>query len=1218
MGYFDTGNGGDLHSADVAGISSHPSGRLYLADSGIDALPEFNGANLFETSVNGDQVHREIAAATTEPTGITFNSFDGYFYVTDNSDAKLVTRYDDNLNTPRFQFSPTDDLTTATDPQGIASDPATGTLYVADGSRGGRQVLTYGLDLSDPDEAGRGVNFEGVFSVADNLQSVDGIAFHQSSGHLFLIDGTQDRIFEYTTTGTLLEQYDLSGFSPPPVSPQGLTFAPTSDSSDHSDAVSLYIADAGVDATADGRVYEATIGISDADATSITFRAMADVPNDDAQREALEAELESLGPDDEFFIHLGDIHSPHHCLASSYEYMETSLKSSALPVFIIPGDNEWNDCSDTELAWTRWESHLMRLEEHWSHGLTVLRQDVREENFAFVRSGVLFIGINLVGGTVHDANEWSQRMTDNANWVNENFSRFGDQVNSATIFAHAFADPSGGDRQQFALDFVDAAQDFEKPILYMQGDRHIFILDRPFSGAPNVTRLVVDQRPSIRVSISDHPTSPFTFTNPIAATPSNQAPVLAAIGDRSVHGGDELTLTAWATDLDWPRDVLAFSLDAGAPDGATIDSDTGEFHWMPSDTQIPGVFPVTIRVSDGGAPGKEDFETFMITVDEVNLPPVLEAIGDQTVQEGSLLTFTATATDPDTPDSSLSFSLSGGAPAGATIDATTGQFRWTPEESAGPGVYAVTVLVSDNASPARDDSQTFNITVVEVNQPPQLMPIGSQSVQEGSLLTFTASASDVDLPAGNLVFSLDPGAPAGATIHAITGEFNWTPDEQAGPAVYSVTVRVTDDGSPSLDDFETISITVGEVNQPPQLAPVDNRSVQEGNLLVLTAAASDADLPANHLTFSLDAGAPSGATIDPATGEFTWMPGESAGPGVYSITVRVTDDASPALDDSQTFEISVGDVNEPPRLSTIGDRSVDEGSELRFTATASDPDIPFNNLYFSLDSGAPDGATIDPDTGEFRWTPGEADGPAVHSVTVYVTDNASIPREDSETFEITVGEVNQPPVLAQIPNHTVDEGSLLAFPVSATDADLPANQLVFSLDANAPTGATIDPETGEFRWIPSAGTAPAVYSVTVNVSDAGTPNQSDSQTIEITVYDPLDVNRDHNVSALDALAIINQIDRMLYESEDASGTGNQPVYHYDANNDGRVSALDALMVINHLSAISHEAEFADRAICPFDGLSSLHDHSHDDDLMKLLADDQILADLASQLVKLKN
>ena len=154
----------------------------------------------------------------------------------------------------------------------------------------------------------------------------------------------------------------------------------------------------------------------------------------------------------------------------------------------------------------------MRLEENWSHSLTVLRQPVREENFAIVESGVLFIGINLVGDTVHDQSEWTQRMADDANWVNENFANFGSQVTSAVIFGHSFADPNKGDRQQFGLDFVTAAQNFGKPILYMQGDDHHWVLDNPYAAAPNVTRVVVEQGvPSVRTTITNDPIDPFTF-----------------------------------------------------------------------------------------------------------------------------------------------------------------------------------------------------------------------------------------------------------------------------------------------------------------------------------------------------------------------------------------------------------------------------------------------------------------------------------------------------------------------------------------------------------------------------------------------------------------------------------------------------------------------------------------------------------------------------------
>ena len=67
-----------------------------------------------------------------------------------------------------------------------------------------------------------------------------------------------------------------------------------------------------------------------------------------------------------------------------------------------------------------------------------------------------------------------------------------------------------------------------------------------------------------------------------------------------------------------------------------------------------------------------------------NRPPVLTAIPNQTIPEQSLLSFTATATDPDAGQK-LTFSLGADAPDGASIEAASGLFTWTPSEQLGPG-----------------------------------------------------------------------------------------------------------------------------------------------------------------------------------------------------------------------------------------------------------------------------------------------------------------------------------------------------------------------------------------------------------------------------------------------------------------------------------------------------------------------------------------------------
>src|SRR5262249_18783446 len=146
-----------------------------------------------------------------------------------------------------------------------------------------------------------------------------------------------------------------------------------------------------------------------------------------------------------------------------------------------------------------------------------------------------------------------------------------------------------------------------------------------------------------------------------------------------------------------------------------------------------------------------------------NQCPDLTAIGNKTVTEGNLLTFTAVATDPNSGQV-LTFSLGGTIPAGATINGSTGGVHWTPASNQAPGTYPIVSRVTDNGVPACPDSETVTVTVNTSgggNQCPVLAPIGNKTVSVGSLLTFTATATDPD--AGQtLTFTLDPGFPTGA------------------------------------------------------------------------------------------------------------------------------------------------------------------------------------------------------------------------------------------------------------------------------------------------------------------------------------------------------------------------------------------------------------------------------------------------------------------------
>jgi hypothetical protein len=297
------------------------------------------------------------------------------------------------------------------------------------------------------------------------------------------------------------------------------------------------------------------------------------------------------------------------------------------------------------------------------------------------------------------------------------------------------------------------------------------------------------------------------------------------------------------------------------------------------------------------------------------------------VDEETLLSFTAVGSDADAPGDTLTYSIVG-PDHGASVNAVTGAFSWTPTEAQGPGDPSFTIQVSDGSLTA---SRSFSVHVAEVNRNPVLAAISDKAVPEQTALSFTAAASDPDVPTNTLTYTL-VGAPAGASINASTGAFSWTPTEAQGPAPYTFSVKVTDNGTPALSDTTSVTVNVTEVNRSPVLAAITNQTGYWGNQLTFTASATDPDLPANELAYSL-VGAPAGATINASTGAFSWTP-TAAQIGMVTIVVRVTDNGSPALSDDETVQITVG--KRPTSLTYSGDSSGQYSDNVTLRATLVD------------------------------------------------------------------------------------------------------------------------------------------------------------------------------------------------------------------------------------------------------------------------------------------
>src|SRR5204863_249503 len=208
---------------------------------------------------------------------------------------------------------------------------------------------------------------------------------------------------------------------------------------------------------------------------------------------------------------------------------------------------------------------------------------------------------------------------------------------------------------------------------------------------------------------------------------------------------------------------------------------------------------------------------------------------------------------------------------------------------------------------------------------PVLTVPANTNINELATLTVTNTATDPDIPANALTFSLVSVSPAptgAVNLNPTTGVLTFTPSEADGPGTNVFTIRVTDYNpsavnTTNLTDTKSFTVIVNEVNSAPVLTVPANTNINELATLTVTNTATDPDIPANALTFSLVSvsPAPTGAVnLNPTTGVLTFTPSEADGRGTNVFTIRVTDYNPSAvnttnLTDTKSFAVIVNEVN---------------------------------------------------------------------------------------------------------------------------------------------------------------------------------------------------------------------------------------------------------------------------------------------------------------------
>jgi cyclophilin family peptidyl-prolyl cis-trans isomerase len=227
---------------------------------------------------------------------------------------------------------------------------------------------------------------------------------------------------------------------------------------------------------------------------------------------------------------------------------------------------------------------------------------------------------------------------------------------------------------------------------------------------------------------------------PLTLTIDTAAPTISSTAPLTAMVGTQYTYNVEAAGEGTTGFTYSFVV---KPADANINETTGVITWIPSAAQV-GNQNFTVRASDQA--GNPVDQTFTVDVDPstTGQPPVVNAGPDRTVNVSQLLSFTVTATDPDSPASSITFSLGAGAPAGAAINPTTGAFTWTPTP-AQLGMHTITVRASDGTLA---DDDTFQVTVVQ--------PQSAFQVVGGELtISGTAGADTVNIRGTNVAGRFD-------------------------------------------------------------------------------------------------------------------------------------------------------------------------------------------------------------------------------------------------------------------------------------------------------------------------------------------------------------------------------------------------------------------------------------------------------------------------------
>jgi hypothetical protein len=229
---------------------------------------------------------------------------------------------------------------------------------------------------------------------------------------------------------------------------------------------------------------------------------VADTPYNEEQRQTLLNQVGNMPDDCEFVFHLGDLRTSagfNPCTQETYTNASFIMALSSKPVFMLLGDNEWNDCPNHQEALDFWHEEFDGfLDDKWSTArarFNVASQPERIENVYFIHNKALFIGLNIVGGRVHNQTEWEERLNNNFIWTRNLIQTHvmdAPDANVVVMMAHATPQVEHSFFFNPMWDYIEDELSNTVPILYLNGDSHRWNHEPDFLSQKSWLRITVE------------------------------------------------------------------------------------------------------------------------------------------------------------------------------------------------------------------------------------------------------------------------------------------------------------------------------------------------------------------------------------------------------------------------------------------------------------------------------------------------------------------------------------------------------------------------------------------------------------------------------------------------------------------------------------------------------------------------------------------------------